>query len=217
VGDERKFCLKDQMNTEQIEALFWGDTSLSSRVNQNFGKGNWFAARPRYVREVYGEAAFSSVSASLPEDARRYFLKPPLAFSWLPIQLLYQIDFAIVQGPMKGRVSLMEEFGAAIAVYDLNWLYQAFLKLSSPEFLLRQSGLICKTYMRETTIIPEVTPGAAQFSLTGAPLARYMCNYGIPGWTRSAIEAAGGRDVKVEHSSCLHDGSPGCCWSLRWV
>ena len=82
-------------------------------------KGNLLAARARYVRETWGEAAVAAVAGQLTGDLRATFEGSILPFAWYPFPTMAEIDRAIVAGPMGGQMALMKRFGSTIARYDL--------------------------------------------------------------------------------------------------
>lgn len=180
-------------------------------------KGNLVASRARYMREQHGEKGLQHLARSLSGEALRYLTHPPLPSSWWPLRPLIELDRQIVLGPMEGRVERMREFGREIAGYDLTTLYKVLFKAGSPSFIVKRMGIAYSTYIQggELTSLAEET--RADVELTGVVLPRYLCAEGISGWLMMAAEKSGARAIKVNHTSCRHEGHAACRWKMDWV
>jgi len=180
-------------------------------------KGNLLAARPRYVREKWGEAAVMDVASRLDPAVRPLFEREVLPFSWHSFGALGAIDKAIVDGPMGGNMALMKHFGATIARYDLSTLYKMLFKLGSPDFIVRRVGVVYRTYVKGGGMAAaDVHRGEAFVRLSEGSLPRYFCGFGVPGWFTAALELSGGKRVDVDEVECIHTGAARCVWRARW-
>ncbi|MFK8001592.1 MAG: hypothetical protein AB8H86_18500 [Polyangiales bacterium] len=195
---------------------FWGDRDKLSDTTEVRCKGNWLASRPRFVRERLGESGVTRVTERLAPEERALFLNPPLSFTWSPIRHLYAIDEIIFEEVMGGKVEGMVDFGEAIASYDINILYRAFFRMGSPEFFLARSHLIFNQYMSAGNVRTTTRKGHAETRLSEVVIPRYLCRFGIAGYMRGAIKAAGGKAIEVVHSRCIHDGDDHCLYQSRW-
>lgn len=186
-------------------------------MRENQIKGNLLGRRAWYVADRFGQDALVALAAAVPESARKFLLRPPLTFAWYPFGVMMDIDRAIVDGPMRGEIGLMKEFGSAIAKHDLPLLYRMLFKVGSPEFVIKRLNVVARTYVRESTITVGVSDeGAATVTLAGRRFPLYFCRYGVCGWFDAALELSGARQRTVEHASCVHDGDAACRWQLHW-
>src|SRR5512139_3527684 len=78
-------------------------------------KGILVTARRRYVVEKWGHAAAVEIDRALDGEAAELFHGSVIPSAWYPFPALAEIDRAIVNGPMRGEVRLMKEFGSTIA------------------------------------------------------------------------------------------------------
>src|SRR5262249_32201680 len=155
---------------------FLGRADLSAWEKYDV-KGNLLNARPRYVREKWGDRAVEEVAAKLAPDARAIFEKPVLPFAWHGFPLLAAMDKALAEGPMAGQVSQMKEFGSVIARYDLTTLYKMLFKIGSPAFILKRIATVYRTYIRGGAVTPvEVTSRHALIVLSEGALPLYFCS-----------------------------------------
>lgn len=195
---------------------FWGDREKLSDATTVRCKGNWLSARERFVRAQGGEAAVSRVSERLEAEQRSLFVQPPLSFVWSPIRHLYAMDEVILEEVMGGHLEGMVDFGEAIASYDIGFLYRVFFRMGSPEFFLGRSHLIFNQYVSEGDVRTSTSKGQADTVLHDVCVPRYLCRFGIAGYMKGAIVAAGGKAIQVEHSRCVHDGDDVCAYRSRW-
>jgi hypothetical protein len=180
-------------------------------------KGNLLAARPRYVRERWGDDAVRDVASRLDASIRPLFDGTILPFYWYPFAPLATIDNVIINGPMAGDAAQMKDFGATVARYDLSTLYKMLFKLGTPGFVIRRVGVVYKTYIKGGGIAAaDVSDGDARIRLTEGNLPRYFCEHGVPGWFTAALELSGGKEVDVRETECIHTGSRACTWHARW-
>lgn len=199
-----------------MSSAFWGDEDKLSDDSNVRCKGNWLASRPRFVRERLGDSGAERIAAALAPEERALFLKPPLSFTWSPIRHLYLMDEVITREVMGGQVEAMTDFGEAIASYDINILYRAFFRMGSPEFFLARSHLIFNQYMSDGNVRTTTRKGQAETRLSEVGIPRYLCRFGIAGYMRGAIKAAGGKAIEVVHERCIHDGDEHCVYQSRW-
>jgi len=198
--------------------LIYGDYQHLDEMLKTHVKGNLVRARSRYIRERYGFSTLMSVADALPPEARGYLLEPPLVSSWVKAGPMYEIDRAIIEGPMRGDIAEMFEFGANIAMYDLPNIYKVVLTmLSRPSFLMRRLGMIFGMYFKEGVMSADAEEGRATVTLSNRVLPLYMCSYGISGWFAASVETYGIKDKRVTHLQCRHRGHATCTWSVTWA
>jgi len=195
----------------------FGNPALGVRFTRHEVKGNLLAARPRYVRERWGDAGVRQVAERLHGEVRTIFEAAIMPFTWYPLDVLAAVDRAIVEGPMAGDVTMMKEFGATVARYDLSTIYKVLFKVGTPAFVVRRANVAYSTYIRGGVLRGE-TPSSnqGQVTFTQGAFPKYFCRYGIAGWLTAAVELSGGKGVEFEEIECLHDGALHCRWQGRW-
>ncbi len=204
------------MAAATLDPVF-GDLSHEREMRDNQIKGNLLGRRAWYVRDRWGEATLTAVAAAVPESARQHLEKSPLTFAWYPFGAMMDIDRAIMNGPMRGDIQRMTEFGSAIAKHDLPLLYKVLFKVGSPTFIVKRLNIVARQYIKESTVHIEVAgENAATVRLDGRRFPLYFCGYGVSGWFHAALELSGAKSPTVEHTRCLHRGDPDCIWQLRW-
>ena len=195
----------------------FGDLAHDREMRDNQIKGNLLGRRAWYVRDRFGDDALRKLTGVVPEGARKFLVDAPLTFAWYPFGVMMDIDRAIVDGPMRGEIGRMTEFGSAIAKHDLPLLYKVLFKVGSPSFIIKRLNIVAKQYIRESSISAVVEKdGEALVTQGGRRFPMYFCTYGVSGWFQAALELSGAKSPTVHHASCLHRGDAACTWRLRW-
>lgn len=202
-------------NAEGEDAVL-GRLDLYGDVPRIETKGNLYSSRPRYLRERWGDKMIAAVGERLSPTSRKLLLEPPLPFQWTPYENLVEIDYRIVEVAMDGEVSRMKEFGAAIATYDLPLSYRILFKVGTPGFVVSRFPTAFRAYFRPGDIRVDASKTSAAISLEGAVYPRYMCEQGIAGWCRRAVELSGGVSVAANHVECRHRGDSRCTYKITW-
>ena len=180
-------------------------------------RGRLVASRNRYLLEQHGPEMIERVVQGLRPATARLLQDPPLAFSWVPLDQLVEIDVAILDKVMGGSLTGMRVFGEEIARYDMPLAFAMILRLGNPRFLIGKIDFVLKSYMRPmsmTTI--EIGDRHALLRMGGIAVPQYFCNAGMPGWGRSALELTGAKNASVVHSKCRHRGHDECLYEVKW-
>ena len=195
----------------------FGDLTRIDEMRGNFVKGNLMQSRIWYVRDRFGEQALDEIQAAIPSHAREIIKNPPMSFAWCSFGDMMDIDRAILEGPMRGDMTLMREFGGAIATHDLPALYRVLFKVGTPGFVLKRVGIVAATYVKESPMKGEgAGDNRVVISQTGRTYPYYFCAYGVSGWFEAAVRLSGGRNITVTHDQCRHRGAAACHWDARW-
>jgi hypothetical protein len=195
----------------------FGSTAQLTEMRSGRVKGNLVTARIWYVRDRFGDAALGVLEATLPAAAREIIDHPPMPFAWCSFGDMMDIDRAILEGPMKGNMSRMREFGGAIAKHDLPTLYRVLFKLGTPRFLMKRVGVVAATYVRDSPMHgSDMADGRVRIVQTGTTLPLYFCAHGVCGWFEAALELSGGTNIDVGHATCRHRGDADCSWVARF-
>jgi hypothetical protein len=198
--------------------LFYGDPKRIEETRGNFVKGNLALSRRWYLAHKAEPGAIVHVMKGLPPSARRLLEGAIMPFSWQSFGALIDVDEAIAEHVMKGRVAAMKSFGYELGNHDLNGVYRAFLSVTSPQFALAKVTLLGSMYFKDSTLgFQPIGPGQGQVRLVGRSMPRYMCEHGISGWLEAVIEAAKASKHTVTHEQCVHRGDAECRWKCAWV
>ncbi len=165
-----------------------------------------FEQKGTIVRSYVDSGELDVSGVELPPAVRAWVASPPTATQWIP-EVHANVLFLVMMGKLG-------ETGFEDLVYRANTrllqgpLYAILFKLVSPERVLRASGARWSQFHRGIELAP-IRPGHNEASvdmrcplaLLPAPLARVYATA-----FRAALEAAGGKEVRVEMVGERPDG-----------
>jgi uncharacterized protein (TIGR02265 family) len=153
----------------------------------------------RMLREMVGAEAYDALEAALPPDTRELVRQPPLAMSWLPNRHFDLVVERALVGPFGGDTRKVVELAQRAMIDDLNSVYRVFIRLLSPEFVLRRAAKIYGQYTRNNGVftVSKSGPGFAELTIDGVELGMPSVWAYNEGAIRAVIAATGLKDAQV--------------------
>jgi hypothetical protein len=179
-------------------------------------RGSTAVATLDFVRRTYGGEMLESILATLSAEQRTQLVSATTTDE-LPYEVLLAFWRAADGALGREHPRWMEEAGA-YAIDSLGQqLYSGLLHKASPAEFVTQSVSLFRLYYRPGDMVAvEVEPDRAVLRLVGFDaLGPLFCRRQTGGLIR-ASELAGGRDVRVRHVRCAHEGDLYCEWEVRW-
>ena len=179
-------------------------------------KGTAVVAAVRYVSEWFGASGLLGVLGALPADDRRVLEGGVLASSWYPMPLFLRF----MQGAEKQlgakEPDLVRRMGRASADYGVKTVYKIFFKVGSPEFIIGRAARVFGSYYDTGSLtVVETRSGRAVLDLAGFEGAPQFCER-IRGWMERTVELAGAKNLRAEHTLCVHRGDALCRFEGTW-
>ncbi len=159
----------------------------------------------QFITEKFGKDGLDVVANTLSEEDKSIINDPNLLVSrWIPLDLWVRFFEAIIRELNHGDESIMFEAAKYNANKELNSIYKVFIKMASPEFIVKSSGIIAKTYLKSDDKKIEVKPtqidkNKFNVSLRGLEVGHRLFELGIVGWVKTALELSGAKNVKIDH------------------
>ncbi len=199
-------------------------TSTASRGGNGNGngrgtiRGTSVVSRVRFVQDRFGDEAWKQVLTRLnPEDRR--VLSGPLSATGTYSQEMYANLVATVNDIFDdGSGSLARQMGHFTAQSDLRSIHRHFFREGDPMYTLKMMPTIFQHYVPGSQMtVAEAKPGHVVLRLANqGEIDRGLCSYSVPGWLQGAVELAGGRNVRVRHTSCHYQGDGGGEYVITW-
>lgn len=179
-------------------------------------RGSTVHATLAFIRETFGAAILESILAKL-DVGLRARVEGAAMTDELPYELLLSVWRAADEVLRRINSRWMEQAGA-FAIDSLGQqLYGGLLRKASPtEFVTQSVSLFQLYYAPGDMVLVEVEPSRAVCRLVGFPAIGPLFCQRQTGGLRRATEIAGGKDVRVTHVRCEHEGDAFCEWELRW-
>ena len=173
-------------------------------------KGTAIITLPPFIKERFGEGGFNRWIDGLTPEAREVYQSSVLASSSYPlkrflIEPLRKMCSLFYAGDLKGA----RESGRFSADYSLKGIYKIFVKLGSPEFMLRRAGSILPLYYTPSEMkVMECRTGQGIMQITKFREMDQVLEIRIAGWMERAIEISGGKQPNIKITKSLAGGDP---------
>lgn len=181
-------------------------------------KGTTIIFFPEFIKTKFGEEAFSKWMDALSPEARNVFSGVILPSSWYSLKEIFIEPTKLIcdmfyGGSIKGAY----ELGGFSADYALHGIYKFFLKLGSPEYMIKKAGTILPTYYDPCKMeVAEMTSGHAVLRITEFTEIDNKVEERIRGWCERALAIAGGKELSVKITKSLANGGEFTEFDINW-
>jgi len=181
-------------------------------------KGTAIVTLPLFIKERFGERGFNQWINALTPEARKVYQGPVLTSVWYPlkevlIEPLRKMCDLFFAGDLKGA----REAGRFSADYSLKGIYKIFVKLGSPEFMVRRASNILPMYYTPSEMkVVESRKGQGILQITHFPEMDQALEIRILGWMERAIEISRGKQPHIKITRSLAAGDSVTEFQANW-
>lgn len=181
-------------------------------------KGSGWLGALALIKEKAGTEGLERVKAKLSEDDRALiFGKPILPVSWLDYGAYIRCMLVADQVIGTGSKALLAEAAHFAAEKNLKGLYRFLIAISSPQGAIAKAPLIWRQYHDVGTITIVATgKGFVDVKLTDWPDIPLYHDISHGAFMETAVEIAGGRNVRHTHPTCIARGDQFCLFKFTW-
>ncbi len=179
-------------------------------------KGTAVKSTLSYIRERLGNRE-SEFLATLPEEFRPLMTQSILVSGYYEALGVGEImeRCANFLGVPTGKFYL--ECGQASADFGLNTVYRIFLKLGSPEYIIKKAPLVWRSYYSQGNFeVLQSSPVTATVRIVDGDLPHPAICGRIEGWMARTMELSGGKNVAMTHVRCSFKGDDCEEWKGQW-
>ena len=168
-------------------------------------KGTAVETLPRFVMNRFGKEYLNRWMDSLSEEAREEFSNGILSFQWYPLKgLLVDPTLRLCELLYGSDLEGAVEVGRFSAEYALKGIYKLFVRLGSPESLIKRASTILPTYYRPCAMeVVEVSNGGGTVRITDFREMHPIVELRIKGWMEKALKISGCNDINITISKSL--------------
>jgi hypothetical protein len=171
-------------------------------------KGTAIITIPLFIKDRFGEGGLNQWIDALTPEARKVYPASVLVSSWYPlkeflIEPLRKMCAFFYAGDLKGA----KESGRFSADYSLKGIYKIFVKLSSPESIVRRASSILPMYYTPSEMkVVESRKGQGIVQITKFLDMDQVLEIRIAGWMERALEISGGKQPNIRITRSLTAG-----------
>jgi hypothetical protein len=180
-------------------------------------KGSAVLDAVRSVRTREGEQRFRALVALVDEPFRTIFLGEIFDIAWYPLDAF--VAFLAASLKYSGDdEKVLTARSEAVIERQLRGIYRVFVRLRSPESIVKRIVTIHRTYFTGASVDFDLpAPGRAIVKYRGFEKQHRLLEYVIIGFYRKALELCGAKCVQVMVTVPIAQGCGSCELTMTWL
>jgi hypothetical protein len=159
------------------------------------------------MRTRVGDKRLTSILAELEPGHRAALQEPILATQWYSLDAFSALLDAWTRIVLGGEPRPLVEHAEKLVGAQLRGIYRLFVRLGSPEWLVKKIAVAHQTYFRGTDVeVVVATPGRAVLRYVGFATRHRIVENVIVGFYRKALDISGAKEVEVRVTAPIADG-----------
>jgi hypothetical protein len=180
-------------------------------------KGAAWKPITEFVKMKFGEDGFRRVLESVSPECREIASAKILVNSWYDLRLVEEFIAQADRVLGTGDLGMAGDMGRYSAEFGIKTIYKIFMKVGTPEFVLKRCSTIWKRYYsRGEMKLIHLEPGHVIVRLTDMGIVSRVLCARVTGWMKKTLAMTGAKGTTVEHTVCTSRGDPHCEWQGRW-
>ena len=169
------------------------------------------------IKSRAGEAAFQKILGLLDEETRKLCQGEVFSSTWYPLDLFTRFLEIEVRVLANGKEEMVTRGSEAVIERQLRGIYKAFVKLGSPEFVVKRIAAVHATYFQGVPIDVQLQGNnRALVKYTGFEKQHRIMGFAIVGFFKKALEISGAKDVVIYFSTPIEEGKGYSELSIAW-
>src|SRR5580704_12640119 len=180
-------------------------------------KGSAIKETIAQIKRRSGEAAFQKILGLLDEETRKIFEGKIFSSTWYPLDLFTRFLEIEIKVLADGNEQMVTRGSEAVIERQLRGIYKAFVKLGSPEFVIKRIAAVHATYFQGVPIDVKLEGNnRALVKYTGFQRQHRIMGFAIVGFFKKALEISGAKGVVIRFSVPIEEGKPYSELSIAW-
>jgi len=164
-----------------------------------------------------GKSELDKILGHLDEKTREELKQPISPSSWYSCDAFARFLEADVRETAGGNEEVLVKRAEAVIEKQLSGIYKMFVRLGSPEFVIRRIAAVHSTYFDGVQIIPEMKgPNSATIQYVGFSPDHRIMGFVILGFFKKALQISGAKGVDVHFTVPIEAGEKLCELALLW-
>jgi hypothetical protein len=169
------------------------------------------------IKARAGEPEVAKILAQLDGEGKAVFGGLISPSSWYPLDIFVDFLEADIRETASGNREVLIARSEKVIEGQLHGIYKVFVKLGSPEFVIKRISAVHSTYFRGVQIIPEIEDNRAVIKYVGFKSGHAIMGYVILGFYRKALEICGAKDVRVNFTIPISAGAEYAELIITWA
>jgi hypothetical protein len=172
-------------------------------------KGSAIKETTDQIKSRAGEAAFQKILGLLDEETRKVCEGEVFSSTWYPLDLFTRFLEIEIRVLANGKEEMVTRGSEAVIERQLRGIYKAFVKLGSPEFVVKRIAAVPIDVQLQGN-------NRALVKYTGFEKQHRIMGFAIVGFFKKALEISGAKDVVIYFSTPIEEGKGYSELSIAW-
>ena len=169
------------------------------------------------IQKRDGDAVYEEIRSQLDEETRKMFQGTISGSSWYPLDLFLRFLAVEINKSAGGNEQVLVTRSEKVIERQLRGVYKIFVKVGSPEFLMKRIAAVHATYFNGVDIdFKLISPGNAVIRYTGFEPKHRLIGFTTIGFFRKALELSGATDRDVRYIVPIEAGKGYSELSVSW-
>jgi hypothetical protein len=169
------------------------------------------------VKRRSGDAAFQKIIGLLDDETRKIFEGEIFSSTWYPLDLFTRFLEIEIRVLADGNEEMVTRGSEVVIERQLRGIYKAFVKLGSPEFVIKRIAAVHATYFQGVPIEVQLEGNnRALVRYSGFEKQHRIMGFAIVGFFKKALEISGAKDVVIRFSVPIEEGKEFSELSIAW-
>jgi len=169
------------------------------------------------IKSRAGEDAFQKILGLLDAETRKICGGDVFSSSWYPLDCFTRFLEIEIKVLADGKEEMVTRGSEAVIERQLRGIYKAFVKLGSPEFVIKRIAAVHATYFQGVPIevvLPEKNRALVRY--TGFEKQHRIMGFAIVGFFKKALEISSAKDVVIYFPTPIEEGKGHSELSIAW-
>lgn len=169
------------------------------------------------IKARAGKEELEKILANLDEKTREELRQPVSPSSWYSCDAFARFLEADIRETAGGNEQELVKRAEVVIEKQLSGIYKMFVRLGSPEFVIRRIAAVHSTYFDGVQILPEMKgSNRATIQYVGFSPDHRIMGFVILGFFKKALEISGAKAVDVHFTVPIEAGGKFCELELLW-
>ncbi len=187
-------------------------------------KGAIFTYTKDYIIRTHGEDAWFDLLNNLSAGDKKQLSNNLIKTAWYPAPLLNRLlntyDAIYGNGDLSKVIPIVEH----IAKNDLAPVFEIFLDLKNPSFVLHNTQSLWNRYFDTGEVIIEIADDENNHYVLhlediideNIVSGMAICAIGTPTWIKAGLDMTSANNVRAVHTACRYKGAKACTLDVTW-
>lgn len=170
-----------------------------------------------YIVEHEGPAALEDLKKSMPAQWQGLMGRKIDNDEWIDVFAYYTLFRKYIDAHHGGDVRKAMLPSQYSVKRNMTTLHKVFFKFGNIGFVIKMATFLFRKYFDEGSIkILKNEAGLVTGELVDFPVKDAVSCYSAMGGMMGGLEASGGKNVRADHSMCIHSGGTRCYFEFRY-